>query len=533
MNLTFLIVIFAFFLGIFRNTLFWVGLWQDKEYRLDRLLVHFRETEQGRKIFLSFGNIAKWFLLFLIILFLHLGRGKTNFYIFIFLTELTGLLFTVQAFFVLKDAFFHKIKRPVFTIKACIIVFITVLSTILFFWYIPFFSLLLIDRLIPFIIALLAGIFGIPSWFYKKYIIIKAKKKLKNFTKLKVIAVSGSYGKTSTKEYIAQVLSGKFKVVKTPGSNNTEIGVSRTILSTIENSTEFFVVEMGAYKIGEIRDLCKIVKPSISVTTAISDQHLSLYGSIENVISSEFELISAMDSNAISLFNAESAYMDNLFKKTNHKKIYYSLNKKKIVDGINAGNINVNTDGISFEVFLDKDHFSVTAPLLGKQAILNILPAIYIAKIFGLKIEEIKGAVNNLMPPPKTMVKIIIKNQSIGLDDTFNASPESVFAALEYLSLGKKKKYFVFAPLSELGKNAAYRHREIGQRIGDICDKVFVLNKNFSKDILEGIQESNSNCEVFFGGVKEVVELLSKVISKDDIVIFEGKEAGMVLRKLQ
>jgi len=167
------------------------------------------------------------------------------------------------------------------------------------------------------------------------------------------------------------------------------------------------------------------------------------------------------------------------------------------------------------------------------HAVQNILPAIYIAKMFGMKEPEIKDAVVHLIPPLKTMCKIILKNSAIGIDDTFNASPESFFSALGYLKLGKNKKYLVFAPLSELGKNAAFRHIEIGKHAGKICDKVFILNKNFSKEIMEGIKNSDSKCEVIFGGTGEIINSLSPLLSKDDLVIFEGKEAGVVLKKLK
>ncbi|MDE2591044.1 MAG: UDP-N-acetylmuramoyl-tripeptide--D-alanyl-D-alanine ligase, partial [Patescibacteria group bacterium] len=474
MNIFFTVVFFSFLIWVFRNVLFWVALWQDKEYRLDRLSVHFRETLQGRKIFTSPVNIFKWLLL---IAYIFIGLND----VWMLWYELVvGIFFILQAIVVCKDVLTHRIKRPVFTLKALIILFLSIVGLTLVTispLVNPYAWLLFVDRLVPVMISLFVFFFFFPTEIQRDITIRKATKKMQEYKDVLVIAVSGSYGKTSTKEYIAQVLGRKYAVVKTPLSNNTPIGIANTILNKIHENTEIFVVEMGAYKKGEIEELTRIVKPIISVTTAISDQHISLYGSLANVVDSEYELIAALPKEGLSLFNGNSNLMDQLFEKTKGKKIYYKWYSHAVPKNaiIGASNVKPTLDGVSFDVTIKGETFHCFAPLLGIHVVENILPAIFLAKKQGMKIQEIIKAVSVLQPPPQTMVKRELQNGVVGIDDTFNASPESVFSAMEYLQLHKKKRICVLGPLTELGKNAKERHFQIGVKAAQCCDYFFLL----------------------------------------------------------
>ncbi len=531
MHTLFTITGVAFFIWTIRNIFFWVNLWQLKEYRLDILSVHLRETVQGRSLFTSIGNIVKWilFLLYPVIVF---QDQYTIWY-----ELLIAALFIIEAFLVLKEISQHTIKRPVPTKKALILVILSifavsflVLSPLLneFVWF------LILDRITFLLVSFFVFFLSFPTEIYRDIKIQKAMKKIKEYKNLLVIAVSGSYGKTSTKEYIAQVLSTKFHVVKTPGSNNTPIAIANTILNNIKEDTEVFVVEVGAVKRGEVAEIAAIVNPKISITTAVSDQHISLYGSLENVIKSEYELIEALPKDGLALFNANGGYIDSVYEQTKIKKLYYKrFEEKPKKNGVIAAyNIKASPDGVSFSVSTNHKELNLTAPLLGTHAVENILPAVYLGLYKGLSIQEIQKAVSQLKPPAQTMVRKPLLNGIIGIDDTFNASPESVFAGMEYVKLYKKKKYFVLAPLIELGKEGKKRHFQIGQLASTSCTHLYLLNKNYIKEVLEGVRAGKGKCQVHIVNQKIAAEEIKSTAKPGDVVLFEGKEAKVVMKKL-
>lgn len=531
MNIIFFISSVTFFIWIIRNVFFWVNLWQLKEYRLDILSVHLRETIQGKSLFISSRNIIKWiiFLLYPIVAF----QDKYMIWYMIIVT----ILYVNEAMCVLKEIMQHTIKRPIPTVKALFLIGLSIFTIVMLFltplaneflWF------LILDKITFIIVSFFVFFLAFPTEIYRDIKIQKAMKKIKEYKNLLVIAVSGSYGKTSTKEYIAQILSSKFHVVKTPGSNNTPIAIANAILKNIKEDTEVFVVEVGAVKKGEVAEIAAIINPKISVTTAVSDQHISLYGSLENVIASEYELIESLPKDGLALFNGDGGFIDRIYDQTRVKKLFYKRfeNKPKKNDMITAYDIKTSPEGISFSVNSNGKEFTLHTPLLGTHAVENILPAVYLATMLGISSAEIQKEVSKLTPPAQTMVRKQLLNNIIGIDDTFNASPESVFAAMKYVALYKKKKYFVLAPLIELGKEARQRHFQIGQMASNSCTHLYLLNRNFFKEVLQGIKEGKGKCQVHVVSQVVAADQIRNTAKAGDVVLFEGKEAKMVMRKL-
>ena len=528
MNILLVIASIGFSLWIVKNTFFWVSLWQLKEYRFDRFFIHLRDTMQGRDILFSpllFLKIAA-ILAYTYALSAHENLLPYDFFVF--------LTFTLQGIFVLGEMSSGNIKRPVLTYKAFAITFLTFICifTLFFFPFIfeGFFWLLIIERLIPFIVAILIFFFSFPTEFYQDLQIKRAAEKIRAAKKLLVIGVTGSYGKSSTKDYIAQILGKEFRVVKTKGTNNTPIGVANTILSGLQKNTEIFIVEMGAYKIGEMDQICQIVHPKIGVLTAVNQQHLSLFGSVENTMRAKYELVERLPKNGIAIFNGNNANSYNLYKKTKKKKILYVCDMS-IKSDIKARSVVVEETRISFDVYLKRRKLHMEAPLLGGHNIENILPGIYIADFLGVSAERIKKAVGRLTPLPKTMVKHEVGGISV-IDDTFNANPKSVLSALDYIKIYKGKKTLVLQPMIELGKEAESEHYRIGLAISSICDFLFLTSKNFFSSVNKGIKDGNGKCVVKSGSVAELLSFINKLSKKGDIVFFEGKEAGLVLNKM-
>jgi len=520
----------GFFLWLIRNISFWVALFQIKEYRRDRLMVHLTETKQGKKVLFSVVSLIKWLLLgaFMVSVFVE---GITT-----WLTVGVFMLYTYEGCVVLSELFFRRFKRPTITGKSFIISFISFLCLALLFC-LPLVGygawMIFLDRVTLLIISIFVFFFAFPTELYVDLKIRQAHQRMRKYPQIIVIAVSGSYGKSSTKEYIAQILSSKFIVVKTVGSNNTAIGIAKTILQKITAKTEVFVVEMGAYKKGEIAQLAAMVPPTISVTTSVSDQHLSLFGSVENAMETEMELIHALSKNGLALFNGNNSNTLALFSQTDNKKSLYLVGNSNgtVKPTINATNLQVTKDGIRGLVTTNKETFPFFVPLLGKHMIENVLPAIYIALKLGIPKKSIISSLSQLTPPDKTMMARTGEDGVTLVDDTFNASPESVSAAMEYMQVYKHKKIYVLTPLIELGKHAKSRHEEIGFEAGTKCDYLFLTNNNFYDDIMQGIMLGNGNCIVTVDKPLGIAKQIHSLAKRGDVIVYEGKESGLALKK--
>lgn len=538
MNVFFYLTSLAFFLWAIRNILYWTTLWQLKEYRLDRLIAHFRETAKGKAVLRSKMLFVKWFTLFLYIYF------AVHEDLLIFYNVLVFIIFAVEGVKVVKEIISHTIKRPVFTAKA--IVFVNILlALVVFLYWIPLLSerflwLLIIDRIIPIFSSVIVIFLSFPTEFLQDLSISKATKLIQKYENLLVIGISGSYGKSSTKEYVAQILSSKFSVLKTEGSHNTPIGISNSILKGLKTNTKIFVVELGSYKRGEVLELCNIVRPKIGITTSISDQHLSLFGSFENIFDTENELITSLPKDGFAMFNGNDSGAYKLYLKTRIKKVLYETNsrkksaleKRKNLPEISAEHISMNKKSLIFSVIYKNKTYKYESPLLGEHNVENILPAIYLAHYLGMTYKEIKYAVSHLLPLEKRMIRRELINGGVVIDDTFNASPESIYAALSYMKLYKGKKVLVLEPMIELGKNGGKNHYDLGKKISEICDYLFLTNKNYYKDITRGITDGKGTCEVEVVNAQEVVDFITKNIAKDDIVIFEGREAAFAINRI-
>ncbi len=517
-----------FFIWVIRSTLFWVALWQLKEYRLDRIIIHLRETTQGRSLVYS-----KFLLLKLVIILVWIILIFRSELILSFRLLSLGVL-TYQAYLIIKEFLARSTQRPIFTLKALFVIFI-VLTIISLLFFVPFMErfiwMIFLGELIPFLIAFFVLSLSFPTEIYRDWQIEKARKKISEHKNLLVIGVTGSYGKSSTKDYVAQILEKKFKVLKTRGTNNTPIGIAKTILSGLRKDTQIFVVEMGAYKKGEITEMCQIVKPKIGIITAVSEQHLSLFGSLKNVAEAKNELIEALPGNGLALFNGNSETAKKLFDKSHKKKVLYQVGPavKNVELSITAGGIKVRPSFITFDVSVGDNKTNLSAPLIGAQNVENILPGIYIAYYLKMNDKQIKNAVSSLSPLPKVMEYHRSEDRATYIDDTFNANPQSVLAALNYMKIYKGKKILVLQPMIELGKNAKSEHYRISKEISNICDDLLLTNRNFYDSIKKGIKDGGGDCAVLSAGPQELFEFIKSETEKGDIVVFEGKEAANVL----
>lgn len=532
MNLLIITLIFIWFIRTIGNLLYQVYLWQLKEYRLDRMRAHL-SLLQGRQWLINPFTITRLILFFAFPLLMGWGRWVIIF------PFLALLIFGGEAVLVVKNIVTRQLRKPKFTPKALFIVggvgFLQILP--FYIWWVTPLSpeklahlLLILSLLLPFIVGGAVAALVPVTLLAKKRIINTAKQKIKAHPKLTVVGITGSYGKTSTKEFLRTILSEKFSVLSTAEHHNTDIGVAQCIRDNLKKNHQIFIVEMGAYKKGEISNICEIVNPEIGLITGINQQHLALFGSMKNLLEAKYELIEALSKEGLAVFNGDNEYCLEFYQKTKVKKMLYSQKKK---GDVKARKISVGKDNLQFEVTTKQDSEIFKVPLVGQYNISNILAATCVALYLGMRIKEIAKAASNLKAIGQTMVVSSGPNGATLIDDTYNTNPDGVIAALEHLKLFFGKKYLVMQPMIELGEASQEAHRRVGKRAIKICDQIILTNKNFLSHLLENIGKAEKDKVLVSQEPREVATQLKKVLRKDDVVLFEGKETEKYLKKLK
>lgn len=453
------------------NILTYAHLWWVKEYRWDRTIIHLR-TSQGKRF---------WW---------------------------------------------PEIRRPPISPKSTLLVFLSLSISAYIVWALNFpilFRLAIADLLSFPMTWIFVLILNAPTYVYHQFLIALAERKLRNHKPMTVIGITGSYGKTSVKDYLATILSSKFKVLKTEASRNSPIGIAEVILKSLKPEHEIFVVEMGAYKIGEIREMAAMVKPQIGIITAINEQHQDLFGSLGNTMKAKYELIEGLVGKRIAIMNPDNECVRTMAEWPKRDGCDVWEGKFKTTD-VKAG-----FDGLEFTCIFGNEKAKVKAPVIGAHQVHNILLAVSGAIAVGMTFKEAAGAAGNIQPNSKSLSVIPGINGSTYINDTFNNNPDSARVALDVLRWAKGKRFLVFQPMIELGEYARSSHREVGAYAARICDEIILTNRNFYEDFMEGVSDS-VNVSVLSSDKAAV--LLKSKLGKGDAVLFKGKEAKHVLGAL-
>jgi len=348
--------------------------------------------------------------------------------------------------------------------------------------------------------------------FVKELLVFSARNKLKKLDNLKIIGIAGSYGKTGMKDLIATVLSEKYEVVKTQESINTPVGIARTILKEVNEKTEILVIEMGEYYSGDIRNICSIAFPQISVITGINEAHLERLKSIDNSVKTIFEISQNMKSGGILLMNGKDKYIKNNYKKfVSDQEIYFYSSK---------GKVEFNEDAPGF--IYQKLFF----PVLGQYNLDKIDGVIYLAKKLDLTAAEIESGLKKIKTPTHRLQPILNREKDIlVIDDSYNGNPDGVEEAIKTLSLFKRRrKIFVTPGLVEIGSESAQVHQRIGKRLNDVVNLVVLVKNSVTPYIKEGLINAGFNKEnIFtFSSMMEAQNNLGKILRAGDVVLFQN-----------
>ena len=524
---------------IIKYVLFWLYLWQLKEYHIGRFVDHFR-TIKGKK--LIFGAESALKAILLLCLFLFPEYFGVFFYATIF-------IYFYEVILTFRGILNKSIKRPKVTKKTLFLnaISFTIVGIFLFNIsktediFIQPVALLSFDLLTPVIISIVALCLQPLTVLLRNKTLKNAENKLeeiRNASGLQVIAITGSYGKTSTKEFLTTILSQKFRVLSTREHQNSEIGIARSILEELKPIHQIFIAEVGAYNKGKVKEVCTMLKPQIGVVTGVNEQHLALFGSMENLLLAEggVELAKILNKDGTLFANGDNKYCLALYKKFTGNKKIYSLNNNTIDSDIWSRDVSVHKNSISFiaqDKFGNMAHFG--ANVSGGQNVQNLLGAILVAKELGMTFEEISNACENISEKHSGMTLIKGKHGIEIIDSSYSANPDGVYADLNYLSIFPAKKVIVMPCLIELGLKSSEIHEKIGTQIGKICDLAIITSEDKFEEIRKGFDETKKpNAKILLcDTAKDAYSAITLFCKAEDAVLLEGRVPGGLINLLK
>lgn len=350
----------------------------------------------------------------------------------------------------------------------------------------------------------------------KGFYIKKAKKKLMKCTNLKVIGITGSFGKTSVKNILFDLIKDDYKTVKTQGSYNTPMGFTKVILNDLSINDEILILEYGADKVHDINKLCKIIKPNYSIITGVTNQHLKTFKSLDNIISTKYELAQNTKEDGEVVFNGDNSVTLDYYYKTNKKASLVSTTRLNN-SCLYAENIVVSIEGTEFDLVFGENSYHCKTKLLGKHNVLNILLAIKMAQILGLSFQKIIEKLGEVNQIPHRLSLIESGGRYI-LDDSFNANPKGVECALNVLKVFPKKKIVITSGLVELGEKAYEENYKLGKMLQKV-DVVIIVGKINLKALKEGLR-GGKNIVFYKESLGEALKTLDGIFFEKDCVLF-------------
>lgn len=359
-------------------------------------------------------------------------------------------------------------------------------------------------------------IIQVEDTFEALYEIAKYKRSLYN---IPVIAVTGSVGKTSTKDIIASVVSQKYKTLKTEGNNNNNIGLPLTILKLKDH--EALVVEMGMNHFGEISLLTNIAKPTLAVITNIGTSHIGNLGSRENILKAKLEILEGMKIPRVIINNDNDLL---------HK--WYEENKEKIeihTYGINnssdviAEKIELGEEKSKFVVKTSSEKVNIGVPVGGEHFVYNALCGFMVGKVLGLTAKEIQNGISKFELTKKRMDIRVLKNGATLINDSYNASYESMKASLKYLSSRTDlRKIAVLGDMLELGDFSKELHEKVGEEVANDNIDVLICRGEFAKNIISKANKNKKTQCILLQNNEEILSKLQEILKEGDGVLIKA-----------
>lgn len=432
-----------------------------------------------------------------------------------------------------------RVKRLLFTLGLLVFIilsltFISViyplnrfsLSSWFFFRYNAF--ILLYSVLTP-IFILIANLINAPVEKLVRYIyFVKAKVKLQK-SQVSSIGITGSFGKTSTKFFLASVLNSKYKTLTTPSSFNTPMGISKVLNGEMLDGYKYFTAEMGADHVGDIKELCNLVQPKAGIITAVGIQHLETFGTPENILKTKLELFDAIPESGFGIYNYDCKMLRDGIAEQSYKFPLYSYSMEpqnfSNVD-LYAKDIIQDCNGLAFSAcFKDGRILNIKTGLLGRHNVLNLLAVILAAWKNGMSDKEIEFGMRSVEAVDHRLKRIDSGNGVLVLDDAFNSNYNGAIEAVNVLNeIGTNKKIVVTPGFVELGDREVEQNRNFGSYMASKIDYAILVGGGKSMSIRDGLLDKGFAFDHIFqvDSLSDAQNVLAKILTVGDVVLFEN-----------
>ncbi len=429
-----------------------------------------------------------------------------------------------------KDGFWIPMRMPAISLRNILITIFTFLMTSVYYYLLyknyqeitySFIFLWVLGTLISKSTCIIGVFVTEPIALLKRENLIKKAIQKIEGSKAKFVGVTGSFGKTSVKEYLIKVLGEKFKVEGTKANYNSEVGVAISVLDNLKEETDYFIAELAAYNLGTIKKSASIIKPKIAFITGLGNQHISIFGSQKNIYDGKGELVDALPEDGVLYINMDCEGSDYVSKKARCKVVKYSI-KSKAAD-IYAEIIN------STEFKFSYNHFEevFNTQLVGEHNILNLLGVIGFALDNGIKLSEIKNIIKNIKPVKQRMNLLKNKKNGIMIDNSYNTNSEGFMSALKVLSsYNNRKKYVLTRGMLELGEELIPEYTKIINYCKSNKISIITSDKRFSglSDVVTVMNEKKINEFLVDNLLEDVILLQGRFSPPFMKIVYENYE---------
>lgn len=349
-----------------------------------------------------------------------------------------------------------------------------------------------------------------------------ARAKLESRTDLIIVGITGSYGKTSVKFAIEEILRRRFNVLATPGSYNTPMGICKVINNDLRRTHQYLILEMGARYPGDIIELCQIARPDLAVLTSIGVAHLETMGSIETIARTKKELIDHMKPGGPVVANADDPKVMEIACSADGPVTTVSIQSSGAE--LFATDISYGLEGCRFVVTAGDERAEMRSVLLGAHNVTNILLGLAVGRLVGLRLRQMQHAVARLRPVPHRL-ELRQEGAITVIDDSFNSNPVGARNAVEILGRFTTGKRVIVTPgMVELGAGEREENRELGKFMADHVDLAVLVGAERTEPIREGLADADfeEDSIIVCSSLFEARDLLKERLSKGDVVLYEN-----------
>ncbi len=511
------------------TTLSQIALWQRKEYRIDRMSAYLDSPE---------GSLVRQKNTLLLGALLAAGWASSAWVSFesANMLGLAGLIGHLAGHGVRIVR--RGVIRPDATARVRLIGLLSLITSIVWVSFgisweaLPALTWATFIFSIPAIVALCIGLSAIPVFFKKQSLIARAHAYRKTLKGLTVVGITGSVGKTSAKTYALHLLGGTSeKIQATDKHRNAPYPIAKDIFTSLTPKTKVYIAEMAAYRKGEIAKLANFLEPAIGVITAITNQHASLFGSVEALADAKWELAESLPDDGILILNKDDAQIVRKAKKESRRIIWYSMQDSTA--DVYASDIAILPEKVTCRLRLFGVEQLAEIPVIGRGQISSALAAIAVACELGTKPALIEKRLEVMPSLPRTMEFTRHSSGAAIIDDSYSASEASVINAIEYMSaLQTKDNRFVLVPIIELGVEASNVHTKIGSLLAPLSARVYIYGDAYQKDILRGLGKKPKADVVWISDPRTLAEKVSEHMTEDTSIVLEGRVPNIVRERI-